>query len=65
MDTIAAVLFLSIPAAQDYSFQDMLDSIHRIISEAFRRTEVYARSFDDLTQSYVDNAKFAKVVSVR
>ncbi len=43
----------------------MLERIHRNIAHSFRRTEIYASSFDTLTQCYLENSKFAREVSVR
>ncbi|CAM9285898.1 unnamed protein product [Ectocarpus sp. 6 AP-2014] len=49
---------------EDSDFQDMLDGIHRNIAHSFRRTDTYASSFDTLTHCYLENAKFAREVSV-
>ena len=50
---------------QDTDFQEMLECIHRNVAHSFRRTETYASSFDTLTQCYLENAQFARDVSVR
>eukprot|EP00903_Cladosiphon_okamuranus_P017642 g16249.t1 len=49
---------------EDPDFQEMLECIHRSIAHSFRRTETYASSFDTLTQCYLENAQFARDVSV-
>lgn len=50
---------------QDSDFQEMLECIHRNVAHSFRRTEIYAASFDTLTQCFLENEKFAREVSVR
>ncbi|CAM9257500.1 unnamed protein product [Scytosiphon promiscuus] len=49
---------------EDSDFQEMLECIHRNVAQSFRRTETYASSFEALTQSFLDNARFARQASV-
>ena len=43
----------------------MLESLHQTVVQAFRRLRTYASSFDALTLCLLENAKFAKEVSIR